>query len=157
MSSSDSSIVRSAWENIQTVNDIIAAANSHWKYPITYLKPALELLKIDRKYLEENICFDIFKDGEVVGFASLAEKDGDRFLDHLWIHPKCHRSGLGRLACERIFDIARDHKCSTLFVLPDAPAADFYKKVTFFDTSIDRVGNSWRFGFRSCNTSKSLA
>jgi hypothetical protein len=42
MSSSDSSIVRSAWENIQTVNDIIAAAKSHWKYPVTYLKPALD-------------------------------------------------------------------------------------------------------------------
>ena len=131
------SIVKASKEHLQIVNDIIVAAKSHWEYPASYLKAALELLKIDENYILENPSFEILLDNRIVGFISVTEKDGDKYLDNLWIHPKVHGTGLGRLACETIFKVANHQKWPKLLVLPDPQAIGFYKKLGFKETGVE--------------------
>ncbi len=73
---------------------------------------------------------------KVVGFSSVTEKNGDMYLDHLWIHPACHKSGFGRMACEWIFEIGKNQGWRQLFVLPDPPAVGFYMRLGFLETGI---------------------
>ena len=135
--SSKTIFVKASCDHLPMINSLIRAAKLHWNYPIVYLSQALKIMQIDETYLSENLCFEIHDSGKVVGFSSVMEKKGDMYLDHLWIHPESHKSGFGRMACERIFEIGKNQGWRQLFVLPDPPAVGFYKRLGFLETNIE--------------------
>jgi GNAT superfamily N-acetyltransferase len=55
-------------------------------------------------------------------------------LDNLWVTPEQIGKGIGRRACERVFQLAREQGRPELWVLPDPPAEGFYVKMGFSDT-----------------------
>ena len=134
--SSKTTFVRASCDHLAMINSLIRAAKSHWNYPKGYLSLALKLLEIDETYLSENLCFEIHDRGKIVGFSAVMEKNREMYLDHLWIHPESHKSGFGRLACERIFEIGKKQGWHQLFVLPDPLADGFYKRLGFLGTGI---------------------
>lgn len=128
-------IVRARTSSIATINAVICASKSVWDYSADYLREALPLLQIDETYLTENITFEILdKDDQTIGFFAITEKDGDRYIDHLWIKPSHLRVGTGRMACEFIFQLADKKGWNRLFVLPDPPARGFYENLGFENT-----------------------
>ena len=129
------SVRRAREENLAEINRVIAASKSHWSYPATYLEAALPLLMIDESYLAEHLCFEVVDESsKVVCFFAVAEDGGEHTLDHLWVRPDRLGQGIGRLACEHVFSLARRHGWPALLVLPDPPAQGFYREVGFQDT-----------------------
>lgn len=129
-------IRRASGDRLAEINQVIAAAKSHWGYPETYLQKALRLMAVTEEYLAENLCFEISVESRLVGFFSVNESKGEKYLDHLWIHPGFHGRGLGREACDYLFDLAHQQGWSQLLVLPDPEAMGFYVKAGFTDTGI---------------------
>lgn len=128
-------IVRAEAKSIPSINRVIRASKSVWSYSSDYLNAALPLLEVDLDYLTENLAFEILEhNGDTIGFFSIVEKDGDKYLDHLWIEPSRLRKGAGRMACEFIFQLAARKGWNRLFVLPDPPAVGFYEKLGFVST-----------------------
>jgi GNAT superfamily N-acetyltransferase len=131
----DCSVRRAREENLGEINRVIAASKSHWDYPAAYLEAALPLLTIDAPYLAQRLCFEVVDEhATVVCFFAVAEDGGEHLLDHLWVRPDRLGQGIGRLACEHVFSLARRHGWPALLVLPDPPAQGFYRKMGFQDT-----------------------
>jgi len=130
--------VRRAREaNLAEINRVIAASKAHWDYPAAYLEAALPLLMIDGSYLAEHLCCEIVDESKtVVCFFAVTAEGGEHLLDHLWVRPDRLGQGIGRLACEHVFWLARRDGWAALRVLPDPPARGFYRKAGFTDTGI---------------------
>jgi catechol 2,3-dioxygenase-like lactoylglutathione lyase family enzyme/GNAT superfamily N-acetyltransferase len=132
--------------NVAEINQVIVASKSHWDSPESYLQAALPLLMIDESYLAEHLCFEIVDESSnVVCFFAVAEDSGEHVLDHLWVRPDRLGLGIGRLACEHVFSLARRYRWPVLLVLPEPRAHGFYRKMGFEDTDM-RVNSRVRNG-----------
>lgn len=129
-------IRRAREESLSIINHVVRASKSHWPYPKAYLDDALPLLHIDSSYLVENLCFEIVESELVIGFFAVAEKDGDKYLDHLWISPQRIGHGVGHMCCQYIFSLAKKQGWRELLVLPEPSSDSFYKKQGFQDTGM---------------------
>lgn len=128
-------VLRAQTHFIANINALIRRSKSIWNYSPKYLEAALPLLTINEEYLSENLAFQVHNDvDELIAFFAISEKDGDRYLDHLWVEPTQLGQGIGRLACEFIFQLGLKKGWRTLFVLPDLPAVRFYEKLGFEST-----------------------
>jgi GNAT superfamily N-acetyltransferase len=134
--------------NLAEINRVIRASKSHWRQPYAYLQAALPLLAVDDAYLVRNLCFEVVEDGAVVCFFAIADDDGAKLLDHLWVRPDRLGCGIGRLACEHVVALARERGWRRLRVLPEPDAAGFYRRLGFEDTGVhveSRVPGGPRF------------
>lgn len=132
-------VVRADGENLAVINQIIHAAKSSLSYEASYLEAALPLLQIDPVYLAENLCFEVRDGSRTLGFASICESDGEKYLHHLWIAPEAQQRGAGSQVLKRIFEIAAKQNWSQLLTLPDPAAQEFYLKHGFCDTGLRRA------------------
>jgi N-acetylglutamate synthase-like GNAT family acetyltransferase len=128
--------IRARAEELASINDLIARSKAHWPWPEDYLEHSLSLLKITPGYLSNALTFEMMdSDRKLVGFLSLEERDtSSGLLDHLWIDPPQIGKGLGSIACDHAFGVARQEGWSALFVLPDLPSVGFYERKGFRDT-----------------------
>lgn len=143
MRTADMQILRTREDSLTTINQVISASKSHWRYSKPYLDDALPLLNIDSHYLAENLCFEIVDDQRIVGFVAVAEKDGEKYLDHLWVTPERIGHGIGRGACQYIFALAEKQGWRELLVLPEPSSESFYNKQGFRDTGMRIASRSF--------------
>jgi GNAT superfamily N-acetyltransferase len=141
-------IVRASDESISFINGLIERSKSYWNYPKDYLRAALPLLFVDSTYLSNSFSFEIRNKGVIVGFFAISDKNGEKYLDHLWIEPSLIRKGLGRKAVNFIDILAKERLWKSMITLPDPGASEFYRKLGFEDTGItkpSRVANGPSF------------
>ena len=127
-------ITRAAEDHLEDINRLIARSKAHWDWAPEYLAAALPLMVVTPAYLRENICLEVSVGEGVVGFVSVVEAPDRRLLDNLWIEPEHIGKGIGRFACEHLFDLARSRLWIDLTTLPDPPAEGFYRRMGFCDT-----------------------
>ena len=128
-------IIAAREESLARINDLIVRSKSYWTWPADYLKKALPLHRIEPSYLRSNKCFELLDvTDQLAGFVAVAITDAKVVLDNLWVRPDLIGKGVGRQACEHVFRLAREHDWTELWVIPDAPAEGFYKKMGFSDT-----------------------
>jgi len=142
-------IRRALATNLDEINEVVAAAKAHWGQPQPYLTTALALLRVDAAYLARNLCFEVADgDSRVLCFFAVVDDGGERRLDHLWVRPDHLRLGIGRLACEHVFALARAQRWRELLVIPEPRAEGFYRTLGFADTGMrvdSRVQGGPRF------------
>src|SRR3981189_707807 len=84
--------------------------------------------------------FVLEQDGAVVGFSAiLSREDGDTELDALFVEPSIQRHGIGKKLVEYCAEIARSKGSTTLHVIGNRHAEQFYLACGFriigsFDT-----------------------
>ena len=127
--------IRAREESLAAINELIARSKAHWNWPDGYLDKALPLHRIDAGYLRGNHSFEALDASDkLIAFVSVVVSEGKVVLDNLWVTPESIGGGVGRQACEYVFQVAREEGWTELWVLPDPPAAGFYLKVGFSDT-----------------------
>jgi N-acetylglutamate synthase-like GNAT family acetyltransferase len=128
-------VVAAREESLAHINVLIARSKSYWDCPAEYLEKALPLHRLDTAYLRSNHCFEILNvNGELAAYASIAVASARITLDNLWVRPDLIDQGIGRRTCEHIFAFARTRGWTELWVLPDPPSEQFYKRMGFCDT-----------------------
>ena len=133
--SEETSVVPAREASLDDVNRMIARSKAHWDWPPEYLSRALPLHEITSSYLASNRCFEVVtKRGDLVAFLSVTEGDARVLIDNLWVAPEHIGRGIGRTAVHFIFRLARARAWQHLWVLPDPPAEDFYKRIGYSDT-----------------------
>jgi GNAT superfamily N-acetyltransferase len=84
--------------------------------------------------------FVLEQEGAVVGFSAiLPREDGDTELDALFVEPRIQRRGVGKRLVEHCAEIARSKGSTTLHVIGNPHAEQFYLACVFsiigsFDT-----------------------
>jgi GNAT superfamily N-acetyltransferase len=116
------------------INRLIARSKAYWPWAPGYLAAALPLMAVTPEYIEGALCLEVRDGAALAGFASVVEAPDRRLLDNLWVDPDHIGRGLGRFACEHIFEIARRSRWRELVTLPDPPAEGFYLRMGFQDT-----------------------
>jgi GNAT superfamily N-acetyltransferase len=122
--------------DLPTINSLIERSKKHWAYTAEYLEQAIPLLRIDERYLADNLCWKLVDDQHrIAGFASVVEKPA-LLLDHLWINPDRLGEGLGTMAIQHIQKIAADFHWADISVFPEPPSEGFYVRLGFIDTGV---------------------
>ena len=119
--------------NIDKINELILKSRSIWNYSLEYFIESKSAVTIDEKYIQENLCFEIWI-SELVGFFAITKDPNSRFLDHLWIAKEKVNQGYGRATIDFIDSLAKSQGWNYLYVFPDPPAEGFYLKTGFNDT-----------------------
>jgi N-acetylglutamate synthase-like GNAT family acetyltransferase len=123
-------IVRARERSLGKINRLIARSKRYWNWPPAYLEAALLLHVLTTDYLQTNHCFEVLAtDGALIGFCSVVADNPRMILDNLWVTPDLIGRGVGRRTCEHLFRFAREQGWTELWVVPDAPAEGFYRKV----------------------------
>lgn len=142
-------IISARERSLTDINDLIVRSKSYWTWPAGYLEKALPLHATDAVYLRSNECFEVLDAGRHAAFFAIAVREARLVLDNLWVRPDLIRSGVGRWACEHVFRWAREHGWTSLWVVPDPPAAGFYAQMGFCDTGErNRLSRARRSGLR---------
>jgi N-acetylglutamate synthase-like GNAT family acetyltransferase len=80
--------------------------------------------------VEQIVAGDVFvleQDGAVVGFSAIqSREDGDMELDALFVEPGIQRRGIGKRLVEHCAEIARSKGSTTLHVIGNPHAKQFY-------------------------------
>jgi GNAT superfamily N-acetyltransferase len=128
-------IVDARERSLAEINELIARSKAHWKWPEGYLEKSLPLHTISSAYLRSNHCFEgLDAHDKLIAFVSVVVSDARTVLDNLWVAPELLGKGIGRRACEWVFQLARERGWTELWVFPDPPAEGFYEKLGFSDT-----------------------
>jgi GNAT superfamily N-acetyltransferase len=128
-------IIGAREQSLAAINNLIARSKAVWNWPEGYLERALPLHRVSRAYLLKNHCFEVLDlNDELVAFFSVMAGDARVLLDNLWVTPELVGNGVGRRACEHLFQLARERGWTELWAIPDPPAEGFYAKVGFSDT-----------------------
>ena len=80
-----------------TLSEIAAAAKAHWDYPPAWLeewRAALTVTPADVARWTVRVA--TAADGRPLGFAALAPAQPRWEVEHLWVHPRAMRQGIGR-------------------------------------------------------------
>jgi len=102
---------------------------------MAYLDAARPLLRLAPEYLRNNLCFEVLDaEGGLVAFFAIVQIAARTMLDHLWVEPSLIGKGIGRIACEHVFALARQQGWKELRILPEPHAERFYLKAGFSDT-----------------------
>lgn len=128
-------IARAKEGSLGDINALIARSKAYWTWPAGYLERALMLHRVDANYPRGHHSFEVL-DGqsELIGFFAVAPSDTRVMLDNLWVTPERIGRGIGRRDCEYVFQLARDHSWTELWVVPDPPAEGFYQRMGFIDS-----------------------
>lgn len=82
--------------------------------------------------IADGFVFVAEQDGVIAGFSAvLPRKDAQMDLDGLFVDPDLQRRGIGRLLVEYAVDFARGQGASTLHVVGNPHAANFYRACGF--------------------------
>jgi GNAT superfamily N-acetyltransferase len=128
-------IIGAAERSPAEINELITRSKAHWSWPAGYLERALPLHRVTPAYLRSNHCFEVFDaHDKLIAFFSIVVGRARVVLDNLWVTPELIGNGIGRRACEHVFQLARERGWTELWVLPDPPAVGFYVKMGFSDT-----------------------
>lgn len=131
--------MRAKEEALTEINELISASKKYWNDSAEYLSQAIPLLMRSAEYLQENLCFQIMTDDEeICGFFSFNEDGAKHTLDHLWIKPNFIGKGLGRLAINFARELGTKKHWDSILVLPEPGSLEFYKKMGFVETGIQR-------------------
>jgi len=123
-------LINASDQSLADINELIAHSKAHWTWPEGYLEQALPLHTITPEYLRSNHCFEVLDaHNKLIAFVSIVVGTARVVLDNPWVTPQLIGKGIGRRACERVFQLARERRWAELWVLPDPPAEGFYVKM----------------------------
>jgi GNAT superfamily N-acetyltransferase len=103
------------------------ASKGSWGYPEHLLRALDDGLDVAAALGRPGLATVAERDGRVLGWAQvLAPQDGVSVLDHLWIDPRCMRSGVGTALFRHAAQAARSMGATTMEWEAEPNAAGFY-------------------------------
>jgi ribosomal protein S18 acetylase RimI-like enzyme len=116
-------------EEASLMTEIALAAKAHWGYPERWMRIWAPELTFDAAYFRRHESRAAIREGAPVGFYTLEERDGQGWLENLWIRPEYMGQGLGKSLFADALSLARSHGYRWLRWESDPNAVGFYEKL----------------------------
>ncbi len=125
----DIEICRALPEEAEKLTEIAIAAKGHWGYPQRWMQMWTPELTFSSEYFEKNESWTARVENQLVGFYTLLDKDGNAWLENLWVMPAQIGHGVGRALFEHALYISRKRGYHILQLESDPNAVGFYIKM----------------------------
>jgi len=123
------SIRRVIPEEADTLSQIALSAKARWGYPERWMKIWTPQLTFSPSYFEEYEGWVAVDDGTLIAFYTLEEKNGNGWLENLWVLPDYMGKGIGKELFFHSVDLARERGYKALQLEADPNAIRFYEKM----------------------------
>lgn len=122
-------IRRTLPEEAEALSEIAFSAKAYWGYPIHWMGMWKPQLTFSADYLRENESWTAEMDGGLIAFYTLQEKDGNPWIENLWVLPRYIGEGIGKQLFAHAISRSRELGYSKLQLEADPNAAGFYEKL----------------------------
>jgi GNAT superfamily N-acetyltransferase len=119
-------------EEADSLSQIAFAAKAHWGYPTRWLETWKPQLTFGPEYFEQNDSWVAETNGVPIAFYTLQEKDGNAWLENLFMSPEFIGKGLGKILFLHAMGICRQRGFQALQLEADPNAAGFYEKMGMY-------------------------
>ena len=116
-------------EQAAALTQIALSAKAHWGYPERWMELWKPQLTFEPGYFEENESWVAEIDQVPIAFYTLLEKDGEAWLDNLFVSPKFIGKGVGKRLFFHARELSRQRGFENLRLEADPNAAGFYEKM----------------------------
>jgi len=125
----DIAIRRALPDDAEVLTNIAIAAKGHWGYPERWMQIWKPELTFNAEYFEVNESWAASIKDQLVGFYTLLEKDGDAWLENLWVLPAQMGRGIGKALLGHALRLAQARGYHILRLESDPNAVGFYEKM----------------------------
>jgi ribosomal protein S18 acetylase RimI-like enzyme len=116
-------------EQAAALTQIALSAKAHWGYPARWMELWMPQLTFEPAYFEENESWVAEIDRVPVAFYTLLEKDGEAWLENLWVSPEFIGMGVGKTLFFHALELSSQRGFKNLRLEADPNAAGFYEKM----------------------------
>lgn len=116
-------------EQTAALTQIALSAKAHWGYPERWMELWKPQLTFEPGYFEENESWVAEIDEVPIAFYTLLEKDGEAWLDNLFVSPKFIGKGVGKRLFFHALELSRQRGFENLRLEADPNATGFYEKM----------------------------
>jgi GNAT superfamily N-acetyltransferase len=122
-------IRRALPEEADTLSQIALSAKAYWGYPERWMEIWTSQLTFSPEYFEENDSWVAEIDIIPVAFYTLQERDGNAWLENLWVFPEHIGKGIGKALFLHAVELSRQREYRILQLESDPNAVGFYEKM----------------------------
>ena len=122
-------IQRASPDQAERLTNIAFAAKAYWGYPRRWMELWRPQLTVTAEYIEENESWIAFAGEIPIGFYTVQEKNGNAWIENLWILPDFIGKGIGKLLFWHAVELSRKRGYKILQLEADPNAASFYEKM----------------------------
>jgi GNAT superfamily N-acetyltransferase len=123
------SIQRVNPSHAEQLTQIALAAKAYWGYPERWLEIWRPQLTFIPEYFIDNEGWAAMIDKVPIGFYTLEERDGNAWLENLWVLPDYIGKGVGKALFLHAAELSRQRGYRLLQLEADPNAAGFYEKM----------------------------
>jgi ribosomal protein S18 acetylase RimI-like enzyme len=114
------------------LSQIAFAAKAHWGYPKYWLEIWKPQLTFSPEYFEKNESWVAEIKGVSIAFYTLQEKNGNAWIENLWVSPEFIGKGVGKKLFLHAVGVCRQRGHETLQLEADPNAVGFYEKMGMY-------------------------
>jgi ribosomal protein S18 acetylase RimI-like enzyme len=123
------SIRRVLPEEAITLSEIALAAKRHWGYPKQWMETWKPQLSFSPVYFEENESWAAELNNAPIAFYTLLEKDGNAWIENLWVAPEFIGKGIGKRLFLHTLELCHGRGYKNVQLEADPNAVGFYEKM----------------------------
>lgn len=123
------SIRRVMAKEAEVLSQIAQSAKAHWGYPKRWMEIWTPFLTFSPEYFVEHEGWTAVLDNKPIGFYTLHERNGNAWVDDLWVLPEYIGQGVGRQLFLDAISRARQMGYERLQLEADPNAVGFYEKM----------------------------
>lgn len=125
-------IRRAAPQEAEALSQIAFSAKAHWGYPKHWMEIWRSQFTFRPEYFERNEGWAAVLDDSLIAFYTIEERNGQAWIENLWIRPDHIGRGIGRRLFLHALDLARGRGYRVLRLESDPNAAGFYEKMGMY-------------------------
>src|SRR5688500_13681994 len=110
------------------LTQIALSAKRHWGYPAHWMEVWMPQLTFSPDYFQENETW-VAEVDHPIAFYTLQERDGNAWIENLWVLPKHIGQGIGKRLFLHAMSRSREMGYKILQLEADPNAAAFYEKM----------------------------
>ena len=109
------------------LTQIAIAAKAHWGYPDRWMEIWKSELTFTFEYFQQNESWVAEIDNIPIAFCTLLEKEGNAWIENLWVSPKYIGKGVGKKLFSHALELSRQRGFEWLQLEADPNAVGFYE------------------------------
>lgn len=116
-------------EQANQLTQIALAAKAHWGYPARWMEIWKPELTFGPEYFIDNESWIAVADERPIGFYTWEERNGNAWLENLWVLPDYNGKGVGKTLFLHAIEQSRRRGYQLLQLEADPNAIGFYEKM----------------------------